>query len=132
VRFHCFNDPLALSNYERIDRAFNDATAAHCGPTVSTCFPCTDVHGVRRSPTQLVGDILSEQRVANVGGVAGIIIGWFWVPTGTFGTQLGKGSSIPMALAFLTGFSIDILFSALDRLKGTLTAAQEPAKATPR
>jgi hypothetical protein len=67
-----------------------------------------------------------------LGGVAGIIIGWFWVPTGTFGTQLGKGSSIPMALAFLTGFSIDILFSALDRLKGTLTAAQEPAKATPR
>jgi hypothetical protein len=37
-----------------------------------------------------------------------------------------------MALAFLTGFSIDILFSALDRLKGTLSAAPEPAKATPR
>jgi hypothetical protein len=67
-----------------------------------------------------------------LGGVAGIIIGWFWVPTGTFGTQLGKGSSIPMALAFLTGFSIDILFSALDRLKGTLSAAQESAKATPK
>jgi hypothetical protein len=67
-----------------------------------------------------------------LGGVAGIIIGWFWVPTGTFGPQIGKGSSIPMALAFLTGFSIDILFSALDRLKGTLSAAQEPAKATPR
>jgi hypothetical protein len=67
-----------------------------------------------------------------LGGVAGIIIGWFWVPTGNFGPQIGKGSSIPMALAFLTGFSIDILFSALDRLKGTLSAAQEPAKATPR
>jgi hypothetical protein len=65
-----------------------------------------------------------------LGGVAGIIIGWFWVPGDTLGTQIGKGSSIPMALAFVTGFSIDILFSALDRLKGSLSVAQESAKAT--
>ncbi|SRR6266436_4398559 len=64
-----------------------------------------------------------------LGGVAGIIIGWFWVPSGTVGTQL---TSIPMALAFLTGFSIDILFSALDRLKGTLSGAQESAKVAPK
>jgi len=63
----------------------------------------------------------------SLGGVAGITIGWLWVPNGTAGA--GLGSSIPMALAFVTGFSIDILFSALDRLKATFNTAQEPAKA---
>lgn len=58
----------------------------------------------------------------SLGGVAGIIIGWFWVPSGTVGAEFGKGSSVPMALAFITGFSIDILFSALDRLRGALAA----------
>jgi hypothetical protein len=35
-----------------------------------------------------------------------------------------------MALAFLTGFSIDILFAALDRVKGTVGMSTDPAKAT--
>ncbi len=52
-----------------------------------------------------------------LGGLAGIIIGWFWVPT-----ALGNGaatqpiSSIPFGIAFLAGFSIETLFSMLDRL----------------
>jgi len=63
-----------------------------------------------------------------IGGVAGIIIGWFWTPTSLMETELSKASSLPLALAFLVGYSIDILFSALERMRSSLTAAQEPAK----
>ena len=61
-----------------------------------------------------------------MGGIAGIIIGWFWAPTNTPHTELGVISSVPFGLAFLTGFSIDILFSILDRLKKSVTD-QAPA-----
>jgi hypothetical protein len=53
----------------------------------------------------------------SLGGVAGIIIGWFWTPSGTLGAELASVSSLPLALAFVAGFSIDILFSVLDRIR---------------
>jgi hypothetical protein len=56
-----------------------------------------------------------------LGGVAGIIIGWFWVPTA--GVQI---SSIPFGMAFLAGFSIDTLFSLLERLNKKATDGSEP------
>src|SRR5215471_795074 len=55
-----------------------------------------------------------------IGAVSGIIIGWFWAPSSLVGTELGKASSIPLALAFVTGYSIDILFSALERMRRAL------------
>jgi hypothetical protein len=51
----------------------------------------------------------------SLGGVAGIVVGWFssaasnLVPTNTL-------ISLPFALAFLTGYGIDALFNVLDRL----------------
>lgn len=51
-----------------------------------------------------------------LGGVSGLAIGWFWKS----GTNLDGGptviSSIPFAISFLAGFSIDVLFSLLDRM----------------
>lgn len=66
----------------------------------------------------------------SIGGVAGIIIGWFWAPAGLLAEELPKTSSVPLALAFLAGYSIDILFSALERVRSSVIAAQEPAKVT--
>jgi hypothetical protein len=48
-----------------------------------------------------------------LGGVAGIIIGWFNIPNANGITTL---ASTQFILAFLAGFSIDILFSFLDKL----------------
>ena len=48
-----------------------------------------------------------------LGGVAGIIVGWFNIPTVENVTTL---ASTQFVLAFLAGFSIDIVFSFLDRL----------------
>jgi hypothetical protein len=59
-------------------------------------------------------------RVA-LGGIAGIIIGWFWVPTSVRGADVAAVTSVPFALAFLAGFSIDILYSLLDRLNRSIT-----------
>jgi len=64
----------------------------------------------------------------SIGGVAGIIIGWFWSPSSLMGTELARVSSIPFALAFLTGYSIDILFSALERARAALTSPHASAK----
>jgi len=58
-----------------------------------------------------------------LGGIAGIIIGWFWVPATSKTADMATVTAVPFAIAFLTGFSIDILFSLLDRLNRTVTDA---------
>ena len=55
-------------------------------------------------------------RVA-LGGLAGIIIGWFWVPTSlTANSSAISVSSVPFGIAFLAGFSIDSMFALLEGL----------------
>jgi hypothetical protein len=51
----------------------------------------------------------------SLGGVAGIVVGWFSSAASNFvpATSL---ISLPFALAFLTGYGIDALFNVLDRL----------------
>jgi hypothetical protein len=51
----------------------------------------------------------------SLGGVAGIIMGWFAAGASP-AIQSTTSLSIPFALAFLTGYGIDVLFSVLDRL----------------
>ncbi|HEX7810281.1 MAG TPA: hypothetical protein VF460_00105 [Burkholderiales bacterium] len=80
--------------------------------------PLTPNFGVPRAVVRL-----------SLGGIAGIIIGWFWAPSGAIAAEVGRGSSIPLALAFVTGFSIDILYAALDRLRDAFTAARDPKSA---
>jgi hypothetical protein len=55
-----------------------------------------------------------------LGGLAGIIIGWFWVPASGGASTAISVSSVPFGIAFLAGFSIETLFSLLDRLKKTI------------
>jgi TRAP-type C4-dicarboxylate transport system permease small subunit len=64
-----------------------------------------------------------------LGGLAGIIIGWFWV-SGAIGAgpSVPHISSIPFGMAFLAGFSIETLFSIFDRLNRTIEN-REPKKA---
>ncbi len=58
-----------------------------------------------------------------LGGIAGIIIGWVWVPAASKTADIAAITAVPFGLAFLTGFSIDILFSLLDRLNRMVTDA---------
>ena len=55
----------------------------------------------------------------SLGGVAGIVVGWFSATPATTITS-ASALSIPFALAFLTGYGIDSLFSVLDRLNRAL------------
>ena len=59
-------------------------------------------------------DLLSLTLRVALGGLAGIIVGWFSVPTG--GASAIAVSSIPFGIAFLAGYSIESLFALLDRL----------------
>lgn len=66
-------------------------------------------------------DLLSLVLRIALGGLAGIIIGWFWVPSGPGSNSSPiPVSSVSFGLAFLAGFSIDILFSLLDRLNKSI------------
>ncbi|MDP1902130.1 MAG: hypothetical protein Q8K96_17035 [Rubrivivax sp.] len=68
-------------------------------------------------PDARIVDLLSLLLRVSLGGLAGIIIGWFWVPTaGTPNSSAIAVSSISFGVAFLAGFSIDSLFALLDRL----------------
>jgi hypothetical protein len=46
-----------------------------------------------------------------LGGMAGLIVGWFQTPDG-----VRELTTTPFALAFIAGFSIDIVFSLLERV----------------
>lgn len=78
-------------------------------------------------------DLLSLLLRVALGGLAGIIIGWFWVPTSpTPSTSTIPVSSISFGVAFLAGFSIDSLFDLLDRLIKNFRQSDEekPTEAT--
>jgi len=62
-----------------------------------------------------------------LGGIAGLAIGWFWVPDASKSvSEISKLSTAPFALAFLAGFSIELLFSLLDRIIAALNPASGP------
>jgi hypothetical protein len=64
-----------------------------------------------------------------LGALAGVVIGWFSTPA-VPSTLLGGGpGSWPYILAFLAGFSIDNLFTALDRVNGVLSGKDKAAPA---
>lgn len=52
-----------------------------------------------------------------LGGIAGLAIGWFWSPTSAKAAMdVANLTTAPFALAFVAGFSIELLFSILDRI----------------
>jgi len=73
----------------------------------------------------VVENVVIVLRLA-LGALAGVAIGWFAVPSSMSSAALGA-SSLPYVLAFLAGFSIDILFTMLDRVNRLLVdKAQSP------
>ena len=74
-------------------------------------------------------DLLTLLLRVALGGLAGIIIGWFSVPTSPITSSVAVNiSSIPFGLAFLAGFSIESLFTLLDRLNKTIGQQDEKKK----
>jgi hypothetical protein len=93
--------------------------------------------GVISRDTSVLSMLSLLLRVA-LGGLAGIIIGWFWVPVPMANdNSVVPISSIPFGIAFLAGFSIETLFSLLDRVnrsieeKSSETKAEVAAKTSP-
>ena len=81
--------------------------------------------GRLRRDRPILSQMLLLLRIA-LGGLAGIIIGWFWVPAPIGNsTAVVSISSIPFGIAFLAGFSIETLFTLLDRLNKR-SEQQEP------
>jgi hypothetical protein len=78
---------------------------------------------------RIVSVLLMVLRIA-LGGLAGIIIGWFWLPApvGNENSVVIPISSIPFGLAFMAGFSIDTLFSLLDRVNKTIDSRDASAR----
>jgi len=91
-------------------------------------------NGVNRAQgVARIVDLLSLLLRVALGGLAGIIIGWFWVPTSaTPSSSAIEVSSISFGVAFLAGYSIDSLFALLDRLIKNFRQSDEekPAEAT--
>lgn len=63
-----------------------------------------------------------------LGVVAGLAIGWFFRSDKGAGPAVGSISAL--ALAFVAGYSVDLLFTAMDRIVGAFSATAEkvPAK----
>ncbi|WP_204340876.1 hypothetical protein, partial [Rhizobium ruizarguesonis] len=56
-----------------------------------------------------------------LGGISGLAIGWFWTPEGGSLAEVKTFAPTPFALAFIAGYSIDLLFSILDRIIGAIS-----------
>jgi len=65
-----------------------------------------------------------------LGALAGVVIGWFSTPAVPSTMLAGGSGSWPYILAFLAGFSIDNLFSVLDRVNGILSGKDKAAPAS--
>jgi hypothetical protein len=65
--------------------------------------------------TPSIGIAGSAMRLA-LGGTAGIVIGWFSAPMAGANPAASALYSVPFAFAFLAGFSLDMLFSRLDKV----------------
>ena len=61
----------------------------------------------------------------SLGGIAGIIIGWFSAALGGRSVEAGGIALVPFSLAFVAGFSIDVLFSVLERVQRTIRPVED-------
>jgi hypothetical protein len=66
-----------------------------------------------------------------LGVLAGVAIGWFFKPdtTNAAGTAVTLTSLTPFALSFVAGYSVELLFTAMDRLVGAFT--EKKSETTP-
>lgn len=78
----------------------------------ATVYMMRNVASVR---TPAMGGVSMFMRVT-LGGVAGVVIGWFASANGSSALHGVSGLSLPFAVAFIAGYGIDALFSALDHL----------------
>jgi hypothetical protein len=62
-----------------------------------------------------------------LGIVAGLAIGWFF--RGDKGDGAAVGSISALALAFVAGYSVDLLFTAMDRIVGAFSSSGDKPKA---
>ena len=93
------------------------------GTLGSILFVMRNVANVRTPAMQVFSALM---RIA-LGGVAGIVVGWFSAAA-LPGVESTNALSVPFALAFLTGYSIDSLFGVLDRLSHGVGTATQPPK----
>jgi hypothetical protein len=83
-------------------------------------FLMRNLQNVRTPSLSLLDTVF---RIA-LGAISGIVIGWFFAP----GDEAALVNATPFALAFVAGFSIELLFSLLDRINTSLKSAGSTAK----
>lgn len=78
-----------------------------------------------RDLTYVVESNISYRLRIQLGALSGLAIGWFTIPeTSSSVSSSSFGTLSPLALAFLAGYSVEILFSGMDRLISKFSTAQ--------
>lgn len=85
-----------------------------------------------RDLTYVVESNISYRLRIQLGALSGLAIGWFTIPD-TASSASSFGTLSPLALAFLAGYSVEILFSGMDRLvsKFSTEVTNTTVKSTP-
>ena len=99
----------------RVSQRINWALPFLYGLLGSVIFVMRNVANTR---TASMGPFMVLMRLG-LGGIAGIVIGWF-AGGSSLSMPAGATLSLPFALAFLTGYGIDVLFNILDKLNRTI------------
>ena len=88
------------------------------------------IQAVRQMTYRGVLDVEFSLRVY-LGVLSGVAIGWFFKPdtTNAAGGTVTLASLTPFALSFVAGYSVELLFTAMDRLVGAFT--EKKSETTP-
>lgn len=100
---------------DRVSKRVNWALPFLYGLLGSIIFLMRNLASVR---TASMGPLQILMRLG-LGGIAGIVIGWF-SGAASLSVVSNTNLSLPFVLAFLTGYGIDALFNMLDKLNRTL------------
>jgi len=99
------------------------ALLASLRPMIMRCPNCS-------APPSLAIDFSLIGIRITVGAIAGLVVGWFLSPNALNVGDIRALTATPFGLAFFAGYSVDALFSLLERLTKSITDDQKPQTAS--
>ena len=111
--------------YLEFQKILNAAAVQYCLPLLlgllgACVYVLREIFHANLRKTFLPEHAVGHRLRLYLGMIAGLTFAWLFAWVLPRGEEAGLGAASPLAIAFLVGYSVDILFSALDRAKASI------------